>query len=97
LERQPRRSRAEAQDIGQVQPLLLERAGGPASRIPALPSPRLSAVMVTLQPGANAAEVAATFATWPHITVFSKEQQIGLLHAGMVDKAKRQLGCMRRG
>lgn len=95
LERQARRARAEAQDIGQVQPLLLERATGPASGIPALATPQVSAVMVTLQPGANAAEVAGTFATWPDITVYSTQQQIDLLLAGMVDKAKRQLGLFR--
>ena len=95
LERQARRARAEAQDIGQVQPLLLERALGPAAGIPALASPQVSAVMVTLQPGAHAAKVAATFATWPDITVYSTPQQVELLLAGMVDKAKRQLGLFR--
>ncbi len=95
LERQARRARAEAQDIGQVQPLLLERALGPAGGIPALAPPQVSAVMVTLQPGASAAQVAATFATWPDITVYSNQQQIDLLLAGMVDKAKRQLGLFR--
>jgi putative ABC transport system permease protein len=95
LERQARRARAAAQDIGQVQPLLLERAAGPASGLPALAPPQVSAVMVMLQPGANAAEVAATFATWPDITVYSTPQQIDLLLAGMVDKAKRQLGLFR--
>ena len=95
LERQARRARAEARDIGQVQPLLLERALGPASGIPALAPSQVSAVMVTLQPGADAARVAATFATWPDITVYSTPQQIDLLLAGMVDKAKRQLGLFR--
>ena len=95
LERQARRARAEGQDIGQMQPLLLERAAGPASGIPALAPPQVSAVMVTLQPGANAAQVAATFATWPDITVYSTGQQINLLLAGMVDKARRQLGLFR--
>jgi putative ABC transport system permease protein len=95
LERQARRARAEAQDIGQVQPLLLERALGPSSGLPALATPQVSAVMVTLQPGADAAEVAATFATWPDITVYSTQQQVDLLLAGMVDKARRQLGLFR--
>jgi putative ABC transport system permease protein len=95
LERQARRARAEAEDIGQVQPLLLERAAGPGSGIPALASPQVSAVMVTLQPGADAAQVAATFATWPDITVYSTQQQVDLLLAGMVDKARRQLGLFR--
>ena len=95
LERQARRARAEAQDIGQAQPLLLERAVGLSAGIPALAQPQVSAVMVTLQPGANAARVTATFATWPDITVYSTPQQIDLLLAGMVDKAKRQLGLFR--
>ena len=95
LERQARRARAEGQDIGRLQPLLLERAAGPASGIPALAPPQVSAVMVTLQSGADAARVAATFATWPDITVYSTPQQIDLLLAGMVDKAKRQLGLFR--
>jgi putative ABC transport system permease protein len=95
LERQARRARAEAEDIGRLQPLLLERAAGPASGLPALAPPQVSAVMVTLLPGARAAEVAATFATWPDITVYSTQQQVDLLLAGMVDKAKRQLGLFR--
>ena len=95
LERQSRRARAEAQDIGQVQPLLLERAIGPGSGIPALAPPQVSAVMLTLQPGVDAAKVAGTIATWPDVTVYSKQQQVDLLLSGMVDKAKRQLGLFR--
>ena len=95
LERQSRRARAESQDIGQVQPLLLERAAGPQSGIPVLAPPQVSAVMLTLQPGADAARVAATIATWPDVTVFTRQQQIDLLLSGMVDKAKRQLGLFR--
>jgi putative ABC transport system permease protein len=95
LERQARRARAEAQDIGQVQPLLLERAVGPASGIPALAPPQVSAVMLTIEPGADAAKVAAAIATWPDVTVYSKQQQVDLLLSGMVDKAKRQLGLFR--
>ena len=95
LERQARRARVEAQDIGQVQPLLLERAVGSASGIPALAPPQVSAVMLTLQPGADAAQVAATISTWPDVTVYSKQQQMDLLLSGMVDKARRQLGLFR--
>jgi putative ABC transport system permease protein len=95
LERQARRARAELQDIGQVQPLLLERALGPADRIPALAPPQVSAIMVRVQSGVSATQVAAVFAQWPDITVYSKEQQVDLLLAGMVDKARRQLGLFR--
>jgi len=95
LERQSRRARAEAQDIGQVQPLLLERATGPNANLPALPPAQVSAVMLTIQPGMDAAKVAKTISTWADVTVYSKQQQADLLLAGMVDKAKRQLGLFR--
>ena len=76
LERQSRRARAEAQDIGRVQPELLERAVGPSSGIPALAPPQVSAVMLTIQPGMSAAKVAETIATWPDVTVYSKQQRL---------------------
>jgi putative ABC transport system permease protein len=95
LERQSRRARAEAQDIGRVQPLLVERAAGSASGIPALAPPQVSAVMLTVQPGADAAKVATTISTWPDVTVYSTQQQKNLLLSGMVDKARRQLGLFR--
>lgn len=95
LERQARRNRAEGMDLGQVQPLLLERSTGPAGSIPALGPPLVSAVMVTVDPGADVRAVAATMASWPDVTVYSKQQQMDLMLRGMVDKAKRQLGLFR--
>lgn len=95
LERQSRRARAGALDIGRVQPLLLDRAMGPASDIPALAPPQASAILLTLQPGADAAKVVNTISMWPDVTVYSKQQQVDLLLSGMVDKAKRQLGLFR--
>lgn len=95
LERQARRARAEAIDIGRQQPLLLERAAGAADGIPALAPPQLSAVMLTLQPGTDVSKVTETISTWPDVTVYSRQQQVDLLLSGMVDKAKRQLGLFR--
>lgn len=95
LEREARRKRVEAGDLGQVQPLLAERSAGPASGIPSLEPPQVSAIMVTLQPGADPAGVAATFAAWPDVTVYTTAQQMDLLVGGMVDKAKRQIGLFR--
>lgn len=95
LERQARRARAERQDLGQVQPLLLDRARGQAKDLPVLAPPEISAVMLTVQPGIDAATVAETVSTWPDVTVFTREQQVNLLLSGMVDKAKRQLGLFR--
>ena len=51
--------------------------------------------MLTVQPGADAAKVAATISTWPDVTVYSTQQQVDLLLSGMVDKARRQLGLFR--
>lgn len=95
LERESRRARAEAQDIGRVTPLLLERAAGAARDLPALGPPQVSAILLTVEPGIDAASVAETIRTWPDVTVYTKEQQVNLLVAGMVDKAKRQLGLFR--
>ncbi len=95
LERAARRARLEDIEIGRLQPLLLDRAAGPSGSIPALSKPQVSAVLVTLQPGADAAAVRATLANWPDISVFSTQEQKDLLLSGMVDKAKRQLGLFR--
>lgn len=95
LERAARRTRLENIEIGRLQPLLLDRAAGPSSSIPALSKPQVSAVLVTLQPGADAAAVRATLDNWPDISVFSTQEQKDLLLSGMVDKAKRQLGLFR--
>ena len=76
-------------------PLLSERVVGPPSGLPALATPQVSAVIVTLRDGADADRVAATISTWPDVTVYSTAQQKDLLLSGMVDKAKRQLGLFR--
>lgn len=95
LERQARRARVEGVDLGQTQPWLLERAAGTASGIPVLTSPQVSAVVLKVQPGVDAAQVAGVLSTWPNITVYSRQQQVNLLLSGMVDKARRQLGLFR--
>jgi putative ABC transport system permease protein len=95
LEREARRKRVQAEDLGKTQPLLAERSAGPASGIPSLGSPQVSAILVALQPGAEATKVAATIAAWPDVTVYTTAQQIDLLLDGMVDKAQRQIGLFR--
>ena len=95
LERAARRGRVESVDLGRLQPLLLDRAAGLSSGIPAFALPQVSAVLVTLQPGVDGAAVRRTLANWPDITVYSTQEQKDLLLSGMVDKARRQLGLFR--
>jgi putative ABC transport system permease protein len=95
LEREARRSRAGSQDFGRVQPELLERAGGPSSTLPALATPLVSAILVKVAPGVDAASVSATVSAWPDVTVYTHEGQRQLLLRGNVDRARRQLGLFR--
>ncbi|MCP5522316.1 MAG: ABC transporter permease [Verrucomicrobiales bacterium] len=95
LERAARVQRAVAQDLGQVQPLLLERGAGMASGIPALGPPMVSAITVRVAEGVDAAQVAATIAAWPDVSVHTRDDQEALLVRGMIDKARRQIGLFR--
>lgn len=95
LERASRLVRLDNLDLGRVTPLLAERVVGPASELPALAPPQVSAILVTLRDGADPTRLVATLATWPDVTVYSTQQQKDLLLSGMVDKAKRQLGLFR--
>jgi len=95
LERAARRARVEAVDLGRLQPMLLDRAGGLNKGVPALAPPQVSAVLVTVRPGADVNAIRRTVGTWPDITVYSTQEMKDLLLAGMVDKAKRQLGLFR--
>jgi len=95
LERAARVQRAVGQDIGQVQPLLLERGGGLSSGIPALAPPMVSAITVRVAEGVDLAAVAATIAGWPDVSVHTRDGQEQLLVHGMIDKARRQIGLFR--
>lgn len=95
LERASRLARLESQDLGRVMPLLSERAVGPASGLPALAPPQVSAVLVKVHPGCDPAQVAESLKTWPDVTVYSGEEQRDLLLSGMVDRSRRQLGLFR--
>ena len=95
LERTARLRRGEAQDVGRAQPLLLERAAGPAAGIPALGPPLVSAITVRLAAGADPQAVAAAIAAWPDVSVHTRADQRDLLLYGMIDKARRQIGLFR--
>ncbi|MBE0543099.1 MAG: ABC transporter permease [Verrucomicrobia bacterium] len=95
LERAARVQRAVGQDIGKVQPLLLERGGGLSSGIPALGPPMVSAITVRVAEGVDPAMVAAIVAAWPDVSVHTRDGQEQLLVHGMIDKARRQIGLFR--
>lgn len=95
LERAARRERVARQDLGRVLPLLLDRAAGPTADIPSLNPPQVSAVLLKLHPGVVTADVIRSLADWTDVTAYSTADQKQLLLAGMVDRAKRQLGMFR--
>jgi putative ABC transport system permease protein len=95
LERAARLARTENQDLGRTQPLLLDRAAGPANVLSELPLPQVSAVLVTLQAGADADQIISVLSSWPDVTVYTAQQQKDLLLSGSVDKSRRQLGLFR--
>lgn len=92
LERAARLARTENQDLGRTQPLLLDRAAGPANVLSELPLPQVSAVLATLQAGADADQIISVLSSWPDVTVYTAQQQKDLLLSGSVDKSRRQLG-----
>jgi len=95
LERAARFQRAQADETGRLQPLLVERARGPSGNLPSLGPPQVSAILINLAPGASLERVAATISGWPDVSVYSTQQQTDLLLSGMVDKARRQLALFR--
>jgi len=95
LERAARQRRSEAEDIFRSQPILTEQLSRPAAELPAVASPKLSAVVVRVAPGADPAAVEATISTWADVSVFTRAGEEDLLLQGMVDKARRQLGMFR--
>ncbi len=95
LERAARVQRAVEQDIGRLQPLLLDRGAGLASGLPAIAPPTVSAIAVKVADGVAPAAVAAVIAAWPDVSVHTRDDQVQLLIHGMIDKARRQIGLFR--
>ena len=55
----------------------------------------MSAVMVTVLPGADVQRVAGTISGWGDVSVFTKDGQRELLLKGSVEKIRRQIGLFR--
>ena len=95
LERAARRARGERVDAGRIEPERLERTAMASAEIPALRSSLLSAVLGSVAPGANTADVAKILSAWGDVSVYTTEQQRELLLRGTVEKTRRQIGLFR--
>jgi putative ABC transport system permease protein len=95
LERSARFSRAKNIDLGQTQPYTVERTLGPASQLPALGPPLISAVVVKIKPGFDGEQVRAVISKWPDVSVYSTDQQKQILLRGVVERSRKQLGMFR--
>ncbi len=95
LERAARRARAEGGELALAQPTLMDRADRPASQLPAVAPPMVSAVLVDLEPGTARERARATFEAWPDVSTFTGDEQRALLLGGPVDRARRQIGLFR--
>ena len=95
LERAAREARGEEFELAIQQPMMLENAARPASQLPAVARPQISAVMVTLSPGADLDRVVQTISGWGDVSVFTKDGQRELLLKGSVEKVRRQIGLFR--
>jgi putative ABC transport system permease protein len=95
LEREARRSRLKQQDLGNTQPLLLERAAGPTSQLPALGTQNVSAIMVNVAPGVDPARVAKVISGWNDVTVYPNDAQRDLMLKS-IERNRKQLGMFRK-
>ncbi len=95
LERGSREARGRQFELAIQQPIMLDNAWKPASQLPAIARPQMSAVMVTVSPGTDVERVAAIISGWGDVSVFSKTGQRELLLKGSVEKIRRQIGLFR--
>ena len=95
LERASRMVRGDRDEATAIQPSLLERIAQPNAELPVFSPTPLSAVLVQLEPGANADQVARTLDAWGDVTVYTQEDQRQLLLTGNVEKVRRQIGLFR--
>ena len=95
LERASREARGREFELAIQQPTMLENAWQPSQQLPAVARPQISAVMVTISPGADINEVVATVSGWGDVSVFTSDGQRELLLKGSVEKVRRQIGLFR--
>ncbi|MDQ7784333.1 MAG: FtsX-like permease family protein [Desulfomonilaceae bacterium] len=92
LERFARKARAVKDDIGKMQPMLMDKAELPSRELPAVPRAMISAVVVKAAPGRDPLEIAELISGWKDVSVHTSDEQKELLLKGTVDRARRQIG-----
>lgn len=95
LEREARRARGERDEVGRQQPVLLQQAHKSSAELPPIAPPQMSAVLVTVAPGHDVEQVAATISAWGDVTVHTRDEQRELMLEGNVEKVRRQIGLFR--
>jgi putative ABC transport system permease protein len=95
LERAARDHRGQVHEVFLQQPQLTERLALPASQIPAIATPSLSAVLVSVKPGADLNKIQSLIESWQDVSVYTTAGQEDLLVQGIVDKARKQLLMFR--
>jgi putative ABC transport system permease protein len=95
LERAARYVRGERSDMGTQQPSIMDPYHRAPVGMPDGSFPQISAVIVAVAPGADAAAVAAAMSRWPDVAVYTKADQQRFLLEGAVDKARQQIGLFR--
>ena len=92
LERASRQARAAKEDIGYLQPALLDRVLGHSSLVPALGPPMLSAVIASVSPEEDISVVKSIISGWSDVSVHTYEEERQLMLRGSVEMAKKQIG-----
>ncbi len=95
LERAARKIRGEDSEIGANMPILLDQANRPSMEIPALSRPQISAVMASVEAGADIDQVMENLSGWSDVSVFTRQGQRDLLLKGSVEKVRQQIGLFR--
>ncbi|MCP4181238.1 MAG: ABC transporter permease [bacterium] len=92
MERVSRSNRASESEQGTSDPGLVDNASSYSSNIPVLDTPKISAVMLTLNKDANINKVKKIISGWPDVTVYTSKEQKELLVDGTIQKIKEQIG-----
>jgi putative ABC transport system permease protein len=94
LDREARTVRVRSSSLGR-NPELVRISGESAGLIPAIAPPKVSAVMINLEPGVDLEQVRKRLQAWKDVTVYSQEEEHGLILGGVVEKTRKQIGLFR--